>query len=81
MMFGVPDPTFAPPDDELVPPVLVPTLPVADGEPLPLVLLEPSVPVVCGTPAFPTPVPKLGVTVVFPGPGPPGIPAPVVEPG
>jgi hypothetical protein len=70
MMLGVPDPKFAPPEDEFVPPVVEPTL-----------LLDPSVPVVCGTPAFPTPVPRFGVTVVFPGPGPPGIPAPVVGPG
>src|SRR5436309_6174766 len=62
-------------------PELVPTLPVVDGEPLPLVLLEPSVPVVCGTPALPTPVPKFGVTVVLPGPGPPGTPTPDGFPG
>src|SRR5947209_20252380 len=60
---------------------LVPTLPVVEGEPLPLVLLEPSVPVVCGTPALPTPVPKFGVTVVLPGPGPPGTPTPDGLPG
>src|ERR1044072_1355330 len=76
MMLGVPEPTFAF-GDELPEPVL----PVTDGEPLPLVLLEPTVPVVCGTPALPTPVPKFGVTVVLPGPGPPGTPPPDVLPG
>jgi len=30
---------------------------VMPGEPLVLVLLEPTVPVVCGMPALPTPVP------------------------
>src|SRR3954449_1865713 len=49
---------------------------------LPLLLLPlPTVPVVCGIPAFPTPVPKLGVTVVLPGPRPPGTPTPEGFPG
>ncbi len=64
-MLGVPEPEVEP-DDPAVP-ALVPLL-VDEGEPRPLVLLEPSVPVVCGTPALPTPLPKLGVTVVLPGP-------------
>jgi hypothetical protein len=81
MMFGVPDVVPVPEDDEPVPPALLPTLPVVDGDPPPLVLLEPRVPVVCGTPALPTPVPKFGVTVVLPGPGPPGTPTPEGLPG
>jgi hypothetical protein len=64
---------------ELVPvPLLLPLMP---GEPPPLLLLEPTVPVVCGMPALPTPVPKFGVTVVFPGPLPPGTPTPDGLPG
>jgi hypothetical protein len=42
-------------DEEPEVPALVPTLPVVDAEPL--LLLEPTVPVVCGMPALPTPVP------------------------
>ena len=38
---------------------------------------EPTVPVTgAGMPALPVPVPKFGVTVVLPGPLPPGMPAP-----
>ena len=52
----------------------LPTLPVVEDE---LRLSEPTVPVVgAGMPALPTPVPKLGVTVVLPTPVPPGMPAP-----
>jgi hypothetical protein len=80
MMLGVPEPTlgFV---DELPEPE--PTLPVTEGEPLPLPLplSEPTVPVVCGTPALPTPVPTFGVVVVLPGPGPPGTPTPDGLPG
>ena len=51
-----------------------PMLPVVDDDPW---LSEPTVPVVgAGIPALPTPVPKFGVTVVSPGPVPPGMPAP-----
>jgi len=75
-MLGVPEDGFV-----LVEELPDPTLPVAAGEPLPLVLPEPTVPVVRGTPALPTPVPKFGVTVVLPGPGPPGTPTPDVLPG
>jgi hypothetical protein len=71
MMLGVAEPRFALP-------LLLPLLPVVDGVLLPR---WPSVPVVCGTPAFPVPVPKFGVTVVLPGPGPPGMPAPEEAPG
>jgi hypothetical protein len=78
MMLDVPEPRFG---FGVALPEPVPTLPVVDGEPLPLVLLEPSVPVVCGMPALPTPVPKFGVTVVLPGPGPPGTPTPDGLPG
>ena len=76
MMLGVPEPTagFV---DELPEPE--PTLPVIEGEPLPL--LEPTVPVVWGTPALPTPVPKFGGVVVTPEPGPPGTPTPDGLPG
>ena len=79
-MLGVPE-VEPVPEDEPVPPEPVPTLPLVDGDPLPLVLLDPRVPVVCGTPALPTPVPKFGVTVVLPGPGPPGTPTPDGLPG
>src|ERR1043165_9300601 len=70
-----------PPEEDTVLPELAAVLPVAPREPLPLVLLAPTVPVVCGMPALPTPVPKLGVTVVFPGPVPPGTPTPDGLPG
>jgi hypothetical protein len=59
----------------------MPMLPVVPGELPPLPLPAPTVPVVRGTPALPTPVPKFGVTVVLPGPGPPGTPAPEELPG
>jgi hypothetical protein len=78
MMFGVPEPTLGVVDEPLEP---EPTLPVTDGEPLPLALPDPIVPVVCGTPALPTPVPKFGAVVVVPGPGPPGTPTPEGLPG
>jgi len=78
MMVGVPVSTV---DDEPVLPERAAVLPVTAGEPLPLVLPEPTVPVVCGMPALPTPVPKFGVTVVLPGPGPPGTPTPDGLPG
>jgi len=85
MMLGVPVCGLvgsAPPAPELEVAGLAPMLPVVDGELLPLVLPEPTVPVVaCGTPALPTPVPKFGVTVVLPGPGPPGTPTPDGLPG
>src|SRR3954466_14619206 len=71
MMLGVPEPEVElddPAVPEFVPLLLLP-------------LLLPTVPVVCGIPAFPTPVPKLGVTVVLPGPGPPGTPTPEGFPG
>jgi hypothetical protein len=62
--------SLAPPEGELVPP----TLPVVEGE---LPDCDPSVPVTgAGAPALPTPVPKFGVTVVLPGPVPPGTPVP-----
>src|SRR5437764_13233506 len=62
------------PADEPIVPELLPMLPVVDDEPR---LSEPTVPVVgAGMPALPTPVPKLGVTVVLPAPEPPGMPAP-----
>ena len=52
----------------------LPMLPVTDEDPW---LSDPTVPVVgAGIPALPTPVPKFDVTVVLPGPVPPGIPAP-----
>jgi hypothetical protein len=52
-------------------PALPPTLPVVPAEP------DPTVPVTgAGIPALPVPVPKFGVTVVLPGPLPPGTPAP-----
>src|SRR5688572_10692453 len=54
-------------------PVLLPMLPVVEGPPE----LDPTVPVTgAGIPAVPTPVPKFGVTVVLPGPVPPGTPTP-----
>jgi hypothetical protein len=58
-----------------VPPALLPpTLPVVPDAPVEPV---PTVPVTgAGMPALPVPVPRLGVTVVLPGPEPPGIPAP-----
>jgi len=49
-----------PPVEDPMLPELVPVpvmLPVVPGEPPPLLLLEPTVPVVCGMPALPTPVP------------------------
>jgi len=56
------------------PTLLPPMLPVVDVVPAEPV---PTVPVTgAGMPAFPVPVPKFGVTVVLPGPEPPGIPAP-----
>ena len=62
-------------DEPVAEPVLdLPTLPVVDDEAR---LSDPTVPVVgAGLPALPTPVPKFGVTVVLPGPVPPGMPAP-----
>jgi hypothetical protein len=63
MMLGMPGAGLSgllvvPPEEDPVLPELAPVLPVVAGEPLPLVLLEPSVPVVvCGIPALPTPVP------------------------
>src|SRR5690349_5750624 len=86
MMAGMPGAGLSgllgvPPDDDAVLPELVPVLPVVAAEPPPLVLLDPIVPVVCGMPALPTPVPKFGVTVVLPGPGPPGTPTPDGLPG
>jgi len=73
MMRGVPGggaAGSATPAEELVPD-LVPMLPVVPAEP------DPTVPVTgAGTPALPVPVPKFGVTVVLPGPEPPGTPAP-----
>src|SRR4051812_4940573 len=83
MMLGVPEPEVELDDPAvpefvplllLLPLLLLPLLPL-------LPLLLPTVPVVCGIPAFPTPVPKLGVTVVLPGPGPPGTPTPEGFPG
>src|SRR3954466_10251498 len=71
MMLGVPEPEVElddPAVPEFVPLLLLP-------------LLLPTVPVVCGIPALPTPVPKFGVTVVLPGPGPPGTPTPDGLPG
>jgi hypothetical protein len=66
-----------PPADGLAVP-----LPSEDGDPgPPVLLLDPRVPVVSGFPTVPAPVPKLGVVLVFAGPGPPGIPAPDVGPG
>lgn len=79
-MLGVPEPELAP-EDELAPLVPAEPLPVVAGEPLPLALPVPIVPVVWGMPALPTPVPKLGVTMVLPGPGPPGTPTPEGLPG
>src|SRR4051812_35361686 len=83
MMLGVPEPEVELDDPAvpefvplllLLPLLLLPLLPL-------LPLLLPTVPVVCGIPALPTPVPKLGVTVVLPGPGPPGTPTPDGLPG
>jgi len=62
------------PADEVPVLELPPTLPVTEEDAR---LSEPTVPVVgAGTPALPTPLPKFGVIVVFPGPVPPGMPAP-----
>ena len=62
------------PADEVPVLELPPPLPVTEEDAR---LSEPMVPVVgAGTPALPTPVPKFGVIVVFPGPVPPGMPAP-----
>ncbi|MEA2871300.1 MAG: hypothetical protein QOH67_1276 [Hyphomicrobiales bacterium] len=77
MICGVPDDGVVgllTPAEELVP-ELVPMLPVVPAEP------DPTVPVTgAGIPALPVPVPvpvpKFGVTVVLPGPLPPGTPAP-----
>lgn len=58
------------PAEELVPEPAPPMLPVVPAEP------DPTVPVTgAGIPALPG-VPKFGVTVVLPGPLPPGTPAP-----
>src|SRR4051794_14615254 len=67
--------SLAPADEPTVLcPLLPPMLPVVDVVPVEPV---PTVPVTgAGTPALPVPVPRLGATVVFPGPLPPGIPAP-----
>jgi hypothetical protein len=70
-----------PPDDDPVLPELLLVLPLMPGEPAPLALLLPTVPVVWGMPALPTPVPKFGATVVLPGPVPPGTPTPEGLPG
>lgn len=64
----------APPTDGLAddPPPMLPVVPAV----VPALLL-PTVPVVgAGTPALPVGFPKFGVTVVSPGPVPPGTPAP-----
>src|SRR3954452_21673826 len=84
MMLAVPEPEPEVALDDPAVPEFVPVAPVADGAPLLLLLpllLLPTVPVVCGIPALPTPVPKFGVTVVLPGPGPPGTPTPDGLPG
>lgn len=71
MICGVPDEVGSlTPAEERVP-ELVPMLPVVPAEPVP------TVPVTgAGIPALPVPVPKFGVTVVLPGPLPPGTPTP-----
>jgi hypothetical protein len=73
MICGVPDGgvvgSLTP--EEPAEPALRPMLPVVPAEP------DPTVPVTgAGIPALPVPVPTFGVTVVLPGPLPPGTPAP-----
>ena len=65
--------SLVPDEPTMLCPALLPMLPVVEGP----AELDPTVPVTgAGTPALPTPVPKFGVTVVLPGPVPPGTPTP-----
>src|SRR5688500_11627049 len=65
--------SLVPDEPTMLCPALLPMLPVVEGPPE----LDPTVPVTgAGIPALPVPVPKFGVTVVLPGPLPPGTPAP-----
>src|SRR5688500_2937074 len=65
--------SLVPDEPTMLCPALLPMLPVVEGPPE----LDPTVPVTgAGIPALPVPVPKFGVTVVLPGPVPPGTPTP-----